>query len=590
MIGSNYCLLSRGSAMGAVFAFASIACFSACGAGSNDGGLSSSPNQDAGSDAVAQPDARESEPPGHTVKSLIVSPTNSLIELDLNTTSSKQFTVEGRFLDGASEDLTDLVTWKLSLAGIGTMSGPTLNISAATATGVRTTLITAEYEGVSGQAQLTVVSYRMTGPQQDFFFVLPYQDTNGEQVKPLEFGSTLKALDVFFNMDTTGSMSGEINNLRTALVNQIINPMQAQIPNTQFGAGEFQDFPVERYGSHDDEDQPFKLRSVITADTNAVQAAVDAYQLGWGWDEPEAMIESLYQIATGEGLAGPSPTYVAPNHSGIGGVGFRQDSLPVIVTVSDAISHTVGETSTCSDTTNYEGEVAAAAHSRTQAKDALAAICARVVGIASPEGYALPGCSAQSDEEDFARATGALIPPSAWGSPRPSGCTASQCCTGLNGVGQTPDADGLCPLVFVINANGTGLGGSVITALQMLTRYGAFDVVTETVGEATALSGAYLPQGKTTAGFVKAVVPEWFEVPASPPGLTEPIIGETGFQNVSPGTTLWFQVKVLNDFLEPGSSGQLFRATIRVLAGGCAGLDEREVLILVPPAELEEIK
>lgn len=77
-----------------------------------------------------------------------------------------------------------------------------------------------------------------------------------------------------------------------------------------------------------------------------------------------------------------SPTNVPANHTGVGGVGFRAGVMPVVVTVTDALTHGVGETATCTVnnntyTTAYAGTVAKAAHSRAQTKTALNNICAR---------------------------------------------------------------------------------------------------------------------------------------------------------------------------------------------------------------------
>src|SRR3569623_1044048 len=47
----------------------------------------------------------------HTLTSLAVSPTNQLVELDLNQTGSQDFTVMASYADGASEDVTSQVTW-----------------------------------------------------------------------------------------------------------------------------------------------------------------------------------------------------------------------------------------------------------------------------------------------------------------------------------------------------------------------------------------------------------------------------------------------------------------------------------------------
>jgi hypothetical protein len=139
-------------------------------------------------------------------------------------------------------------------------------------------------------------------------------------------------------------------------------------------------------------------------------------------------------------------------------------------------------------------------------------------------------------------------------------------------------------------ADGTGLGGSIVTGLQMLTRYGAFDVVTQLEGEAQGLSGESLPAGKTTADFIRSVIPESFTKPPPPPNLPDPTMDAVGFQNVTPGTIVRFDVTAFNDFVNGTDQAQFFRAVIRVSAGGCTDLDQREVLILVPPNPIDPVK
>jgi hypothetical protein len=60
----------------------------------------------------------------------------------------------------------------------------------------------------------------------------------------------------------------------------------------------------------------------------------------------------------------------------------------------------------------------------------------------------------------------------------------------------------------------------------------------------------------------------------------------TSFANVTPGTRVKFDVRALNDFVPQTDQPQIFRAVIRVLAGGCSALDQRDVLILVPPTPI----
>lgn len=525
----------------------------------------------------------------HSLLSVTVSPIDHILEVDLNAPETMDYTATANYADGTTEDVTDVAGWSSSNAALGSFNGSTLEIPGFTQAMAETTLVTADYQGVEGLAQLTVVAYRQSGTQQDFFFVLPYEDPAGDQDKPLDFSTNVPSLDVFFAMDTTGSMDGIVNGLQ-ASVNSVIMDIQTQIADSQFGVGAYEDYPIYPYGENPctygalgGPDQPFELFQEITANASLVQTGVNGLgvagnAIGCGNDWPESMVEALFQVATGAGLSSPAPTNVPPNTSGVGGVGYRDGSMPVVVPMSDARSHNgiLGE--------NYGGTVATVAATRQEAIDALDAICARVVGVAA-NGW--QGLDADPDIIAMAEATGAVVPPVAWGtSGRPAGCNASQCCTGQNGVGRAPNGSGVCPLSFVVSSTGTGLGQAIVTGLDMLTRFATFDVVTETEGQTTGTKGEPLPPGTTTADFIVSIVPLSAVKPTNPPGLPDPIIdtGIGGFRDVTPGTVVTFEVTAFNDFVEQTNEAQFFEATIRVLAGGCTPLDERTVLILVPPA------
>ena len=562
-------------------------------------------------DAGLGSDAGTSDAPPlpHTLTSLVVSPTNPIVELDLNQTGTQDFTVMGSYADGTSDDVTSQVTWTVMNPNVGAMAGATLNIPAFTASAAEVSLLTASLDGVTGQAQITIVAYRKTGPAQDFFFVLPYQDANGPMAKPLDFATNIPALDVFFLMDTTGSMYGEISNLQSALTGTVIPGIQSAVANSAFGVGALEDFPVDGYGSlqgsvcgrggDSTPDQPFKLRQEITTNVSLVQTGVNSLSngpnapIGCGQDTPEAGLEAIYQASTGEGLTGPSPTSVPADHNGIGGVAFRPGTMPVIVDITDAVTHGVGETVTCSYTgeaTGYDANVSAYAHSRAQTKTALANICARVVGISAIPSWATPNyldCTGEEYLRDLATATGARVPPAAWDvGTRPAGCAANQCCTGNNGVGMAPDAQGLCPVVFDVTSTGAGVSTNIVTGIQMLTRFATFNVPTDKQGVGTDIAGNPLPMNHTTDEFIKMVTPTGFVKPPPPPVLPDPTFDATTFYGVTPGTHVDFAVTAFNDIVPQTQNAQIFRATIRVLAGGCTPLDQRDVLILVPPTPI----
>jgi hypothetical protein len=523
----------------------------------------------------------------HILMGLSINPANPIVEVDLNTTGMVPFVATANFADGGTEDVSAQVAWNVENPAVGSLINSVLHTPAFATSSAVVSKIDASYMNFNAVAQVTVVAYRLTGPQKDFFFVLPYQDPAGNQTKPLDFSTAVPGLDVFFNMDTTGSMGGEISALESA-INTVVTPgIRTQVMDSQFGVGSMQDFPLDGHGSPDC-DQPFRLLQPITDNLADVAAGVNALShagspIGCGNDTPEAGIESIYQAATGEGLTGPAPTSVPANHTGRGGVGFRTGTLPVVVSISDASSHGIGETSTCGEPVALEPEFIPFAHSRSQTKGALNSICGRSVGIAPTGGF---GCDAVEYLEYLATATGARVPPNAWDlGGRPVGCAVGQCCTSFGGAGRAPDTDGLCPLVFLVQTGGSGVSQSIVTGIQMLTRFATFTVPTEYEGVTTDIDGNPLPTPHTTADFLRSIVPETYLLPPPPPLVPAPSFDGTEFFNVTPGTIVTFAVAAYNDFIMQTDQAQIFRATIRVTAGSSCTitLDQRDVLILVPP-------
>lgn len=561
--------------------------------GSDDTGGGSG-NQ-TGDDTAGTDDGEDTTGPGTDADLLyvVVDPSDSIVELDLNTPATQDFTVTAYFDDGTWSEVTDEVTWSVSNPMIGSMNGPTLEIPGFATNYFDSTLLAATFDDHEGLAQVTVAAYQQSGEEPDFFFVLPFEDPGGNQAKELTFSTDVKSMDVFFNMDTTGSMDGEVSNLQNSLTSTVIPGIEAQVPNTQFGVGAYEDFPISPYGESSctygavgGPDQPFELFAEITDNVAEVQAAVNALgiggnAIGCGNDGPESAIEGMYQIATGEGLAGPGLTSVPANATGIGGVGFREDSMPVVVNITDAVSHDNDPVACGAQYT--DPSVTAVAHGEAETMAALNAICARVIQVATAAGTS---CTAQSDGIDWNIATGAVVPPEAWDvAGHPPGCAVGQCCTGSNGSGQAPNADGLCPLTYLASGSGTGVDDSIVSGIEMVARYSPFDVNREWEGVDTDNEGVPLPAGFTTADFIKAVVPA-SHGPVPVPGVADPTLTPTTFEGVVPDTDVTFSVEAYNDFVPQGSAPRLFVATIRVLADNCGELDEREVFILVPPGDL----
>ena len=136
----------------------------------------------------------------------------------------------------------------------------------------------------------------------------------------VELPISLERIDIQLNLDSTGSMSGAIENLRTSFADDIAPTLARSFPSVAFGVSTFEDYPVSSFGSGGD--LPFELHQRITTMGPAVAAALNGISLGSGNDIPEAGIESLYQIATGAGtawpLGGPSTDELGENYGFLG--------------------------------------------------------------------------------------------------------------------------------------------------------------------------------------------------------------------------------------------------------------------------------
>jgi len=393
-----------------------------------------------------------------------------------------------------------------------------------------------------------------TIPAGDFYFVLPYMGPGQNGL--LDFSTTVKQADIFFSVDTTGSFGQEIAAIQASITNTIIPGVAAVIPNAAFGVGRVQDFPLAPFGLAGD--RPFQLLQPITTITADVVAGLAALAPArGGLDVPEAHFEALYQWATGVGF--PAFNYPAFAPPGIGGAGFRPDSLPIIVHITDAIGHAA---------TDYPF----ASHDQADAIAALRALNARVIGVDSLENQGTP-LDPRGQLEQMAVATAATIPPNA----------LNQCLTGVNGATRPAfDLGGsnfTCPVVFDVLPNGNGLGTLIVDAIRQLATLGVLDISTRAVGQLQGLRGEILPAGTTTARFLTAITP----VPPPPPNAS--IVGDV-FMNVTPGSTVTFRLDAFNDFVPSTTDDQLFAIDVHVLGDAVTLLDVRRVFVIVPRAPI----
>ena len=394
-----------------------------------------------------------------------------------------------------------------------------------------------------------------TIPSTDFYFVLPFQGAHGDG--NLTFATNIRDADVFISIDNTGSFDGEQANVQSTLQSTIIPQVSAVIANPAFGVGRFRDFPVDPYGLTGD--RPYVLEQPITTDVSKVVTAIANLPTpSGGLDIPEAGYEALYQWGTGAGIeAFAMPPFQSNTPSGIGGAGFRKDALPIIVHITDSISHAPA------DYSNFSSSVAG----RDQVVKAMNLIGARVIGINSLENQGTM-YEPRAQLEDLAVATKAMIPPDSSGA----------CATGVGGSAHAPVTVGgqmMCPLVFDVDTDGSGLGSLIVDGIQQLAALGALDISTRKIGKTMGEKGETLPAGTTTADFIKSITP------VAPPPMGATIDGDV-FKNVQPGSPVTFKLDAYNDFVEETDADQVFTLDIQILGDNVTVLDTRKVFIIVP--------
>ncbi|WP_173156422.1 Calx-beta domain-containing protein [Phytohabitans suffuscus] len=116
--------------------------------------------------------------------------------------------------------------------------------------------------------------------------------------------------DLVFIADTTGSMGGAIANVRTNAA-AILGEVSDAQPTAQFAVAEYKDFT---------DSSPFRVNQGLTGDDASVQTGINQWSASGGGDFPEAVLNALYEVATGA-------------------VAFRPDSTRIAVIFGDAPSH-----------------------------------------------------------------------------------------------------------------------------------------------------------------------------------------------------------------------------------------------------------
>ncbi len=395
-------------------------------------------------------------------------------------------------------------------------------------------------------------------PEGSLYVTLPYSTPEAPQphvFREFEFQTRIRAADVFFLVDSTGSMQGTIDTLRNTLTTRIIPGIASALMggDARYGVGDFRDIPDGVSGATTDWIVRVRQRLDPMADRSLT--AVRAMMAASGGDWPESQVEAIYQSLEGTGIASHetdrTPALAtggmgwagvvdpvrdcgaAPGDRVFGWGCFTEGRVPILVLFSDADWHN-GPGST------YPYTTARGLHSYNNLRDAMLRRGAYFIGI------------------DVGRTMDTFAP-------------AQRLARDTNTV------DGMGnPIVFNNPGGGASIADNVVMAVTTLANQTRQNITTRTDPDATE---SRIVMGHSTADFVKAVVPER-GIPDMPAGYDRRDM--TTFYSVLPSTRVVFRVDFWNDFQPGGMVAQLYRATIVVLGRAGSEVDRRPVYIIVP--------
>jgi len=376
----------------------------------------------------------------------------------------------------------------------------------------------------------------------NFVFIMYYNDPSDPPDPALDpdptmdhlvFATDLQKADIYFTLDSSGSMSGEINNLLSSLRTTIVPGVLAEIPNVWFGVGRLEDCSS---CAHD--------MAMLQAETDVV-TLVETALTGWttcGGREPYP--QNLYAISTGD-LTPFLAWHITPTTwtctppGDIGWPCFRPDSLPIVIQFGD-------------ESFNESQGSCTPVKTHAEAVTALNSISAKYIGVNSG--------STHADMVTIATGTGSV------------------------------DSTG-SPLVFDISSTGTGLGAQVVDAIEILAEQVPIEVTTQMRDDTTDLVDTV---AEFIDYIEPSVVGGWPD-PTDPSiicvsgldvaDLYAPIDGRNdSFTSVLPGTPVCFDIYVKQNWTVPATDEpQTFLCEIDVVGDGLTVLSTRNVYFLVPP-------
>ena len=384
----------------------------------------------------------------------------------------------------------------------------------------------------------------------DFFFVVPYGAPPEPSRDTLVFGTAIQRADVHFMIDTSISMQGYIDTVRSALTGTIIPGITAAIPDVWLGVGQFDVCPNS--GFNPDLCVGVAMDASSTGDAAAVTDALGRLTADCRpVHEPYAQAAWLWATGDTSRFPGMEMPLCPPGTVGLGCV--RDDALPILVVIGDepfAESYRSSwgscDAGACEDCLAFPRE--------SDITSAFAAMRGRLVVL---------GRTGNSPEwAPIVTASGAV------------------------------DARG-APLIFP-DAGSTSIDRAVVDAIVRL--------ASSTPLSVTARAIDLDDDGVDATVFIDRIEPNVAGGVADRRDPSRVCVGglatfdadgdgaDDGFSGLPAGTDVCFDiVPRRNDTVAPGEEPRIFRARVEVVGDGVTVLDSRTVYFLVPSADAPPI-
>ena len=418
----------------------------------------------------------------------------------------------------------------------------------------------------------------------DFYFVLPLNATDSGIAT---FAPKVTKQDIVFNIAGGYAMSGAIGVIQSSL-NSMMTKIRSVAKDSGIAVSRFDEFPIKACldksdyicGKSESNHLPLVVAGQVSADDDKIK---EYLTLNKGVVVPgaESGNEALYQLMTREGVkwrestdstAWTSLEFPAIDADRWGGAGFRKDTLPVIVYISEYWSHDIKSAYNSSPIDNlaYRDGYIDKPHYTEQVVPKFKSTGTRVITLNMGRGNEYNQMTAWSRESN------AVVPvcafktsASAWK------CGENKCCLGTSGT--TPaTVNGVADqCILNYTAAYSAVPEYIAQGVELLAKYGTFEVTAKVRGEA-------MDNGNDTSCFIDYVEAyEYVAPPAEPeascnptaiPAMIQSSAYNDGFTNFAPGATgmkdganLRFNVHAKNDgCYVPGKETKSFSVYIDV--------------------------